>query len=283
LRCQLRLSKQFSLASGISARLRVPRGARKIHDEAASEPFKERDKVHRIRTSESDQNSGYQRLTVRPAVNRLSKLPLGKLYGFKGHQLRQQQQALDVDTLGKRSEIILLKDSGLRYDAPPEMDEVSAKKVDILARVKAERGLPSLKEINNNINSFRPETPIISAKYFKAVEQELNEGFTMWQLRKYIQGYLPSCDSMSQPLDLSQNLSFKTSGWLPGVSASPDVFYDDPLRGFISEAYTPKQRLVLLLLRQCWGLEVTEISESIGEVELSVDRLKLELLISKYG
>ena len=68
---------------------------------------------------------------------------------------------------------------------------------------------------------------------------------------------------------------------MPQVSMTGDDFEETLLRGYDSEAYTPKQRLALMLMRQCWQLEVHEIAESLGEVELEVASTDLELLISK--
>ena len=74
--------------------------------------------------------------------------------------------------------------------------------------------------------------------------------------------------------------AMRTVGWMPGVSASASGFQEGALRGYISPAHTPKQRKVLSLLRECWDIEVTEVTGALGEIELHLDQLKFDLLRS---
>lgn len=279
-RCQVWLSKQLTAVNTNSSnRTRPPRGARLLHDEAAPE-ISEEAGGFKVRRTALKPEVIYRRIYL---ANRLSERPMGRLHGFRGYQVREKYQPLSVDTLGNQSEVIVLRDSGLIYSAPPEIEAMAAEKVDILARVDAERGLPSEVEITRNIDEVRPQTHLLNTEEFKAVELQLNDGFIASQLVKYIESFGRNQEKRLQdaPAALSKDTLW-TLGWMPGISASPDVFDEDPLRGYISDAYTPKQRLVLHILRQYWDVEVTEVTESLGEIELHIDPLKLELLISQF-
>jgi hypothetical protein len=278
LRCQLRLSKQLALGVAVPARRKAPRGAREIHDEAAT---KEIEGIHNT-TRKRTLHNPYRRL-LNIGSKKLSEHPFGKLHGFRGRELREKHSVLDVDTLGTKSEVIVLRDAGLLFRSRPEIEEVTAEPVDILERVNAERGLPSWAEIVHNIDELRPTTQVLSTEEFKSVERMLHDGFTSSQLMKYMEGFETALKESDVESKGGQQYDLWTLGWMPGISETSNAFDEDALRGYISEAYTPKQRLVLQLLRLCWNVEVAEVIEDMGEIELHLNNLELELLISKHA
>jgi hypothetical protein len=162
-----------------------------------------------------------------------------------------------------------------------------AEKVDILAQLDAERGLPGQSDVEKHIEEFMPKKKIITWDELQSIQQQLVAGFTSLQIQKYIaasklrQGREDEQHGVQTQNELSGAILRKTS-WLPGISETGEGFDESVLRGYGSEALTPKLRLVLIMLRQCWQLEAQEVVESIGEVELELRNKELDLLIRTY-
>jgi hypothetical protein len=181
-----------------------------------------------------------------------------------------------------------LRDAGVRYKPRPEIEELKDDgAVDILEQLNAERGLIDQTEVEKNIEELKPRgsQKLVTWDELQSIEQQLVNGFTVSQLVRYI-GSFEERRKAEKLFDTSKINNEKLepiirrTAWMPGTSESGEDFEESLLRGYGSEAFTPKQRLVLQLLRQCWQLEVSEICESVGEVELEVQPVELELLLS---
>jgi hypothetical protein len=228
----------------------------------------------------------YKRL---PLTNdRLTEHPLGRLHGFRGRKVREQAVGLGVDTLGTEAKVIVLRDAGVRYSPRPEIEELKGgKAVDILAQLDAERGLIGQAEVEKNIEELKPKDfpKPITWDELQVIEQQLVHGFTVSQLVRYI-GSFEERQKAKILSDVGKTQKkypgpiVEESKWMPGISENGEEFEESLLRGYGSAAFTPKQRLVLQLLRQCWHLEVREVIESIGEIELKMGSAELELLLS---
>jgi hypothetical protein len=225
--------------------------------------------------------------------------------------LRERFEELNVNVLGRPAEVIVLRSSGVRVVKPKQFREepqLEPKPVDMLAQLDSERGLVGQKEVNNHIEELKPGNGVrkLSGDDFRNLEKKLHDGFTFNQLV----GYFPSVSSLRDSSmknssissskvqqfhdstikeniqghaldDDSASTSMRISAWMPGISESGNAFVESYLRGYIHTSFTQKQRLVTQLVRQCWNLEIKEIEEDIGEVEIEVPATELELLISK--
>jgi hypothetical protein len=215
--------------------------------------------------------------------------PLGKLYGFGRHHLTEERYGLNIEALGKGSEIIVLKDSRIRFTAPKHIEEVKGpESMDILAIVDAETGLPTLADIEKNIEELKPrESKYLGWEEFQSLQTKIANGFTMFQLKTYIKSLeARHKDDYKQAEELALSDAspiLRISAWMPGISDSVTWFDESPLRGYRSEAFTPKQRTVLEILRQHWQIGVLEVNEDIGEIEIELRAMYLELLISMLG
>lgn len=251
-------------------------------------------------------NSYRERVEIAKQGAQLPVVPVGYLHGFREHALRANVRELDVDALGKPAEVIVLKDSGIRYSfSQPRVENIDGDTdVDILARLDSERGLADDTEVAKNIDGLQPRSDgeAISWDEFKAIEEQLNDGFTSAQLATYIRSHRvgrrrkPAADEQANIFAPVQDASTNRAGsddtrsshisrisrWMPGISETGSRFEESPLRGYISDiAFTHKQRLVVQLMRQCWQLEVMELTDSVGELEMQIESQALELLISK--
>lgn len=305
LRCQLRLLKRAALSNSIlPTYAQQARGIRQQQNEAwpetldSSEPTSPlaevpteaaESEVKKRQASERKrirQDTVYKRLPL--ANDRLTEHPLGRLHGFRGRKVREQAVGLGVDTLGTEAKVIVLRDAGVHYSPRPEIEELKGgEAVDILAQLDAERGLIGQGEVEKNIDELKPKDPQkpITWDELQVIEQQLVNGFTVSQLVRYIGSFevrqktkIPS--NVGKTQRECQGPIIEETNWMPGISENGEEFDKSLLRGYGSDAFTPKQRLVVQLLRQCWHLEVREVIESTGEVELKMGSAELELLLS---
>jgi hypothetical protein len=283
LRCQLRLAKRSkSQVRSQSSDTKLP--------------------VHEPRVQSSDPNNHEDFLDIapvrRPFLRRLSRRPLnlpkptisehplGRLYGYRGHKLRENTEQLEVHALGQPAEVIILRDSKFNYyNVENVVETQEAERIDILERVNSERGLVGQKEVESNINEFKPEKREEPQSWdeFNGLVQALQNGFTVSQLEKYIENYGRGKKTKEQdfPSIKDQALILHVSPWMPDFAKSADRFDDDSLRGYSLDSYTTKQRVVVRLLRDCWKLQLPELEEGIGQVEVHIHSGDLDLLLSE--
>lgn len=302
-RCQLHLSKSLPANSAPAPHLRRLQGARQRHNDAWSGSVETSSTL--FQNQESSRNDGDESIPQAPTKTKrtrrfrgpgarhplrktvITEHPLGRLHGFRSHRLREKRAELNIDSLGTPAEVIILRDAGFHSNPQPEIKELKvAEKVDILTRLDAERGLITQAEIEKNIEELKPKTKTISWDELQQIQRQLVSGFTISQLIKYSHAYGLRKKKGDEEHEFgarkeSTGAIIRKTEWLPGVSETGDEFDEIALRGYDSEAFTYKQRLVLMLLRQCWQVEAQEVTESIGEVELEVRGTELELLIGK--
>jgi hypothetical protein len=286
-RCQFRLSQSLQNTPTSFAQSPRSRGVRQLDKFWAESTKASSTLTPASDVSQNEHDEGKPR-TVRKAGQKSGAWhPLGRLYGFRGHRLREKRAELNIDSLGKPAEVIVLRDAGFYSKSLPDIEELrGAEKVDILKQLDAERGLITQADVENNIEECRPKAKIISWAEFQLVQKQIVSGFTTSQLIKYLNAPRHRQKKVGAGYDVcsqegSRRAIIRRTQWMPKVSETGDDFKENSLRGYDSEAFTPKQRLTLLLMRQCWELEAQEITESIGEVELQIASTDLELLIGK--
>jgi hypothetical protein len=298
----LRLSKSAPTNSTFPPHVRRPQEVRLQHNDALSESVASSSTpAQKPEGSKNNHDEGIRRVSTelttpprnkgnrawRPLQKKaVTEYPLGRLHGFRGHRLREKRAELSIDSLGKPAEVIVLRDTGFHSNPRPEIEELKApEKVDILTQLDAERGLITQADVEKNIEEFKPKTKTISWEDLQQIQRQLVTGFTTSQLIKYSNafGRWQNREEVEEHEVSTRKASvgaiMRKTEWVPGISETGDEFDESALRGYGSEAFTPKQRLVLLLLRQCWQVEVQEVIESIGEVELEIRGTELELLI----
>ena len=245
----------------------------------------------RIIPDDNDQDEGGFHPTRRPlrlsrrplgVPKQISEHPLGKLYGYTGQQLRENREKLSVNVLGEAAEVIVLRDSKIsNYNHQIEENVETQEGIDILAKLDEERGLVGWDEVEANINEFRPkedEQPQTILEFSQLIT-ELQGGFTVAQLAKYLQAH-GQTDKKAPKLS-STSLIQRISPWIPGISESDSYLDQDELQGYDLRSYTSKQRLVLRILRECWKLKLPFVEEGIGQIEVELAPGDFDLLLSK--
>ncbi|TAQ85961.1 hypothetical protein B7494_g5728 [Chlorociboria aeruginascens] len=218
-----------------------------------------------------------------PPRNELDSLE-GRLYGHAGHKAKQEREALQVDNLGKPAEVLVLRNSLINFYGYSNLIDPAddPEPIDIIAKLDEQRGLVDKKEVEQNINNLRPkegEEPQTWEEYNQLI-QKLQLGFSAPQLASYIQNSstvkleeAPKDDGKSiirMSPEGDEKSILRISPWMPAISPSEDQFDESPLRGYSAKSHGPKQRLSLRLMRECWSLELPEISGGIGEVEIQI-------------
>jgi hypothetical protein len=222
-------------------------------------------------------------------------------YGHSGQQKVGKREQLQINTLGKSTDVIVLRDSKItRYDGTVYQPGQEAEYVDIIARLNDERGLISQTEVEQNIDEFRPEhggEPKTRAEFNRLVDK-IQGSFTTFQIEKYIGSFegkrtLQAAPESSPAFPLSlqhgassspkEGLVLKQTAWI-AETADPTGYLEEKLslRGYALASHTNKQRSVVQLLRECWMLELPDVLISLGHVDLllrpgDVEHLSCEL------
>ncbi|KAI9653758.1 MAG: hypothetical protein M1821_006953 [Bathelium mastoideum] len=273
LRCCIRLSRQARLGQ-------TRRHFRKIT--TASQNFKSPEEGGKARKSFIRYTGGDKR----------SKK---KIYGRLGDERVEESAKLRIDSLGKPSEVIVMRDTDSE-EAPKKLawrsvmlkDESRKARLSqekIVEMVESEGDALSQGQINTNIDSLRDSmggglnTPIsVSKSEYEDVYDILYKGYTAEQLEAYLQSAAsakeaPSRNSSQQSIFLSKSI------WKPGESPSTvrlPIEEDSEIQ--LSEQKTPKGTLVTKLMRDHWRVHVHDTENLIGELEIKIRPWQLALL-----
>ncbi|CAG8971128.1 hypothetical protein HYALB_00008606 [Hymenoscyphus albidus] len=227
--------------------------------------------------------------------------PTGDIFGQRMLKYRETEE-LDTKTFGEPSKIIVLRQSKIKKYAWEETRNTmgehlggSKEPVDldsyILDRLDAERGLPSVKEVADNIENFKPkkgEEPRDREQWNHLIQQ-IQESFTTPQLLEYIEYYKGERISELDPAATTKAISssqeeeakiLRQSPWVTELF-NTDEYFDSgsKLRGYALASHTSKQKVVIRLLRECWELVLPDVENSIGLVEIAIRPHHLELLL----
>ncbi|PQE07101.1 respiratory complex assembly rmp1 protein [Rutstroemia sp. NJR-2017a BVV2] len=216
------------------------------------------------------------------------KRPLGRLLGGKENGQWETSEALDVKSLGKNAEVIVLRDAKFTsFLSEKKNTEVAQPPVniDILEKLQSERGIVSNNEIFSNINDFRPATEGNSVSWANLIDlvQVMEGGFTYGQMRQYLRAFegrtkiLPSL----APDLINTNGIVRVSAWVPETFGPTELLKESPLIGYSTPSFTSKQISALEIIRQCWKVGVPEIEEGIGQAEVQFNPAELELLVKQ--
>lgn len=207
--------------------------------------------------------------------------------------LNEVSRSLNHNMLGTPAFAIVMKDGGTlrrklaelkQYEAGSEAESTSIEEL-----LDGQRGPADTDEARVNIHSLRPEADrVLSRKEFEKLQRHLTSGFLNVQLQDYILWYKSEAgrDSLLTTPDTSSQLEFrwikKMTAWVPLQSETNVLEGTDlTLQGYVSEATTPKQRLAIRLMRECWGLSIAELQTQLGEVWIKLDSHDFVTLMRK--
>lgn len=238
-------------------------------------------------TKEELEHDNYRNRTGRREENAVNARAFGKLYGHHGHSRQEQLEDLKTNSLDKPAKAIVLRDTIFNFYTYDKniLKPQSAEHIDIEQQLNEERGLVGQDEVNENISSLKPKPGQEPSSWdeINCLVRELQDGFTTHQLQLYIKKHTQEPDAAEFEWEESIKGAsiLRITPWLPGTSKIEHIFDADPLRGYFLDSHTAKQRIILHLLRDCWGVELPELAEGIGQFEIQVKAEDLDLLLRK--
>ncbi|KAK6202192.1 hypothetical protein LQW54_008984 [Pestalotiopsis sp. IQ-011] len=209
--------------------------------------------------------------------------------------LTETSAKLGLDMLGKPAYAIVMKDGG-KYKPKREFVDAEeiGRKVDleeIEALLGNHRTPATAAEVHENIDGLRPPKTdlVLQQKDFDWIQTRLVEGFLKEQLLQYISTFEPdsnteaTTDSVETPnTKEEQNLNLedqyqwisKAVSWVPldpygGIPGHHDRS-SLLLHAYLPPDSGPKTRAAVRIMRECWGLQMEEIANGIGECRVTL-------------
>ena len=201
----------------------------------------------------------------------------------KGKRIYMKPEDLQgMETLGRPSEAIVMKDVGFIRRTTRASVEVEGEEHDnlvgVLDELAEERRDATAEEVQANIDELRPlDSDVIPERVFMEIAEVLHRGFTAAQLRVYIHNNLRE-DSERDGLGGNYPWVEDKTPWIPGRAntSSPTDFH---LLGYVDKSTAPKRRMVMRLMRQCWGVSSRELNDRPGRLEVRIRDLEFSLLV----
>lgn len=220
--------------------------------------------------------------------------------------LTEEVEGLGSSMLGKPGHVIVMRDGG-RYEKkkgrtsatePPEEeeedddnDEPNSEAIDIEAQLDSQRKPPTAQEVRENMDGLRPKTETtLPERDFKKLQASLTEGFLSAQLHDYLQ-HCEQHPLPTKPVSLPDeenevpskphyNWIRNVSPWVPlGKEPSITQGTNPSLYGYLTDSATAKEKLVVRIMRQCWGLSIAELDTGLGETRVKMAARDFVLLM----
>lgn len=223
---------------------------------------------------------------------RASHHPLKRLRGHRNKAVRESSASIDTPFLGSPSEVVLLRDANISFPKPKaESDPSEDQKqpaVDLLQSFIEGTGLRTFAEVSSNIDNLRPTSndSVISKQEFNVLQETLREGFTTSQLAEYIDRFraarakIAGTDTVKESTTPLRADVLEATEWKLGVTPFGKSRPESP-EPTITETIARKGQLVQQLLIDCWGVQISEEHENLGEIDVKLPPLELSFLINK--
>ncbi|KAK9417396.1 hypothetical protein SUNI508_08756 [Seiridium unicorne] len=303
--CRLRLLRQVTrpnLAQSFnsSPALYRPRNQRWFSDTGSKEPEKSPDKDDWSLLEKSSEASEEQNRIHRALLREDDRSKLGEreenFRAWKHLDLRKRHisgkkiltetsESLGSDMLGEPAYAIVMRDTGSyskrKRRVAPMREESEREKLDIQALLDSQLDAPTKEEVRDNINQLRPPGPeiLLPEKEFRKIQYEMEEGFLKEQLNDYLEAFKPEKDEeytiaqTSHSRKAEQDHFTSQFEWIrtiePWVPAHEDRS-NRPLHVYLPPDATPKERAVVRIMQECWGLQIEEVATGLGGMRITV-------------
>ncbi|RKU45400.1 hypothetical protein DL546_004959 [Coniochaeta pulveracea] len=215
------------------------------------------------------------------------------IINHKGQRLKQTAQDLPIDILGKPGHAIVLRDVGPAkrrmlqqlIEEEKGKEQKSSNLDEQLSQIceSAEQpNPPSSDEVLRNIDELKPARSVIPRRDFNVLKKKLSDGFTKSQLATYITTEAAK-DTVKRRTDRKTGKGSRRpwiveeSAWTPENHLPGSL--DALMTGYLSKNPSPKERLVVGLLRRCWNLSVEELQKTQGFLDVVLKETQFELLL----
>ncbi|KAB5546865.1 mitochondrial inner-membrane-bound regulator-domain-containing protein [Coniochaeta sp. 2T2.1] len=207
-----------------------------------------------------------------------------EFYSAKGQRLKPTNRELPIDILGQPGHALVMRDAGKKprrqLEQMPEDEPADSDSAMNLVKIyeSTQVDVPSSAEVLHNIHELKPSETVLTQREFEALKKTLYKGFTKTQLATYIhKTSLVEKDRDGTLLDLRPWV-LEMWPWAPELKSEFETT-DALLQGYVKKSTSPKERLVVSLMRQCWGLGIREIQSQQGYLDVRVQDLQFDLLM----
>ncbi|KAI0118205.1 hypothetical protein GGR51DRAFT_207216 [Nemania sp. FL0031] len=221
------------------------------------------------------------------------KLNLHNRHVSGNRVLDEATRSLGTDMLGQPGYAIVMKDGGKikkkqfpSLPIEPATESSSNVATSIEALVESQRQRPTIDQIRSNIHELQPADKALPEKEFAKLKYMLTEGFLSTQLKSYMEWHKSEAQGRSKKRVADTPSSPKFSWikeWLPWVPLQPESATAEAtnftLQGYISDTTTPKEKLAIRLMRECWQLSVIELDTQLGETQVKLHDHEFVLLM----
>ncbi|KAK5632383.1 hypothetical protein RRF57_008097 [Xylaria bambusicola] len=214
-----------------------------------------------------------------------------KQYVSNNRVMSEVVRSLNSDMLGKPGHVIVMRDGGklrrglsalknLEPEKPPESTSIEE-------LLHSQREAQTTLEIRSNIHRLRPQTDtVLPKRRFEKLRDLLTSGFLSPQLQDYMLWHKSKAedDSLSMALDTPSQPEFpwmkNRTAWVP-LESEPSMAdrTDFNLQGYVSETISPKQKLAIRLMRECWHLSIAELETELGETWIKLNDDEFTILM----
>ncbi|KAL2149977.1 hypothetical protein VTH82DRAFT_7653 [Thermothelomyces myriococcoides] len=214
--------------------------------------------------------------------------PRERTYTSRGHIVTPERRGLDIAMLGKPGSAIVLREKRPRKKRPlpPELKSESdspGTHVDPASLLADKDAAVNSEDILLNIHELRPKDErILSDKAFTQLRDNLVNGFTNAQLTRYVREYeeikqLDLEETHEHPVEEFPPWVLEHQPWAPILEDGLEGV-DPRLAGYITKGMTPKVRLAVRLMRNCWNLCNQSVLDKDGYLCLRLRDVEFSLL-----
>ena len=300
LRCQYRLSLRPETRSGRRYSTGYPKQLRRFT--SGPSPRQEQSYSHDAITD----NGNAERAPIRYCTE---ELPPNQKYRHGNEPSTKGRLGLNV--LGEPAEVLILRDRNIQLqldeaiprvrasgsDENPAQETISSS--EMLEKMDAEREITDIDEVCKNIENVgsswaaKKKDRITGVAYNDLVSR-LQMGFTRQQLGVYLDraGKDPAADVFDLKVEISNSLYARSSWQIvgntpPQKSKAPRIADSTPME-VSKEEFLGKERgqglskeaLVKRILRQCWKITPEFQESSLGELDIRLKQLHLDLILN---
>jgi hypothetical protein len=206
-----------------------------------------------------------------------------RTYKSRGHVVSPEQEGLSINMLGKPGSAIVLREKRAFEHRPrsPQFQDQDSAAADIdFSKILPEEGTPTESEdILLNIHELKPkDTHILTDKQFNGLRNTLNNGFTVAQLVHYLKEYeaIRRLTGEDEHIPETPPWVLEHQSWAPTVATAGDI--EPHLQGYITRGMTPKRRLAVRLMRECWDVSNQKVLDKDGYLSIRLRDVEFELL-----
>lgn len=210
--------------------------------------------------------------------------PQGRVVGRAGRQQRETFEPLAIDSLGRRSEVVVFRDIG-SASQPPDLSHDDSATLDLADNAAQEQASLELdgdyqvteRELFASIEATRPLLASLEREEFDELVKKISRSYSKSQLKRYFEAN--SAPTVSSPAANDSVDTPTVSGWSKGTSELSQRLSTDSRH---ADRLTLPQ-LAEHIIRDIWGTSLHQELQEIGELELGLTSTQYDFMAGRYA